>query len=319
MSETDAPLVIGLPSKGRLQEQCEAWLAECGIGLRRSGGDRGYSARLTGVTAAEVRLLSAREIAIGLDAGDLHLGVTGDDLLREVSEDPAGRLEFLRGLGFGRADLVVAIPHSWIDVTGMADLEDVAARERAERGRQLRVATKYPRQTRGFFARAGLADYRIVESHGATEGAPSGGIADVIVDITTTGRTLAANHLKVLADGIILKSEARLTASLSAPWPSAARSALKLLLDIIEARAAAAELMHVRGQAKAEHYADLARRFGCRIDPDGAGALCPRSRALEAGAALRDATGATVSVTPAGYVFEPKNPVFERFLARISG
>ena len=128
-------------------------------------------------------------------------------------------MEFLAPLGFGRADVVVAVPDCWIDVVRMADLEDVAAQFARVHGRRLRVATKYLNLTRRFFASAGVAGYRIVESVGATEGTPAAGTAELIVDITTTGTTLAANHLKVLEDGLILCS--RRPISLTPPRKSA--------------------------------------------------------------------------------------------------
>ncbi|MNY02937.1 ATP phosphoribosyltransferase [compost metagenome] len=91
----------------------------------------------------------------------------------------------------------------------MADLGDVASEFRARHGRRLAIATKYWRLTQQFFSRQhGIQLYRIVESLGATEGAPAAGQADIIVDITSTGSTLKANHLKILSDGIIVRSEA---------------------------------------------------------------------------------------------------------------
>ena len=187
----------------------------------------------------QVRLLSAADIADALDTGEIHMGVTGEDLLRERGEDIDARVLLLRALGFGRADLVVAVPKSWLDVDTMADLEEVAHDFVARTGRRMRVATKYLTQTRTFFARHGIADYRITESGGATEGAPAAGSAELVVDITTTGATLVANGLKVLSDGVILKSQAQLAASLRAIWDAGALAAAERLLRIVEARAAA--------------------------------------------------------------------------------
>jgi ATP phosphoribosyltransferase len=233
------PLILAVPSKGRLKEQVEAWLADCGLSLSVSGGSRGYMAELKGVPGVQVRLLSAGDIAEALDLGEVHLGITGEDLLRERGGDVDARILLLRALGFGRADLVVAVPKSWIDVETMADLEEVAHDLLARSGRRMRVATKYLAQTRTFFARHGVADYRITESGGATEGAPAAGSAELVVDITTTGATLVANGLKVLADGVILKSQAQLTASLRADWSDGRLAAAERLLRVIEARAAA--------------------------------------------------------------------------------
>lgn len=232
-------LTLAIPSKGRLKEQVEAWLQDCGLGLSMSGGDRGYRARLRGVDGVQVRLLSAGDIAAALVSGEVHLGVTGEDLLREQGADAAASALLLRPLGFGRADLVVAAPRSWLDVSTMADLEEVAHERLVRSGRRLRVATKYLVQTREFFARHGVADYRIVESGGATEGAPAAGAADIVVDITTTGATLQANDLKILEDGVILKSQAQLAAGLSAGWTPEGLAAAESLLRIFEARAAA--------------------------------------------------------------------------------
>ncbi|MET0272418.1 MAG: ATP phosphoribosyltransferase, partial [Phenylobacterium sp.] len=233
------PLIIAVPSKGRLKEQVDAWLADCGIPLQVSGGARGYMASLKGVANAQVRLLSAGDIADALDSGEAHLGVTGEDLLRERGQDLSARILLLRALGFGRADLVVAAPKSWLDVDTMADLEEVAHDYLARTGRRMRVATKYLAQTRAFFARHGVVDYRITESGGATEGAPASGAAELVVDITTTGATLAANGLKILSDGLILKSQAQLAASLKAVWSADQLAAAEQLLRIVEARAAA--------------------------------------------------------------------------------
>lgn len=232
-------LIIAIPSKGRLKEQVEAWLADCGLTLEVSGGARGYVADLKGLPGAQVRLLSAADISEALDSGEVHLGVTGEDLIRERGDDIDARVLLLRALGFGRADLVTAVPRSWLDVESMADLEEVAHDILARTGRRMRVATKYLAQTRAFFARHGVADYRIVESAGATEGAPATGAAEIVVDITTTGATLAANGLKVLADGVMLRSQAQLAASLRAAWDPEALAVAERLLRVVEARAAA--------------------------------------------------------------------------------
>ncbi len=132
-------------------------------------------------------------------------------------------------LGFGQADVVVAVPQVWYDVDTMADLEDVAAEFRARHGRRLRIATKYWRMTQEFFSRVhGIQTYRVVESLGATEGAPASGQADVIVDITSTGSTLRANHLKLLEDGLILRSQACLVSSRRVRYPQDAALVEKL-------------------------------------------------------------------------------------------
>lgn len=223
------PLVLALPSKGRLKEQCEAWLARRGLRLEQAGGARGYQASLIGLDGVDVRLMSASEIGRALLAGDVDAGVTGEDVLREASDQTDALCAFEARLGFGRADVVLAVPDGWIDVTSMADLAEVAADMRRATGRRFRIATKFIRLAGGFLARHGVADHRIVDSAGATEGAPAAGIAEAIVDITTTGQTLAANGLKIVPDGLILKSEACLVSSRRADWNPRKREALNLL------------------------------------------------------------------------------------------
>jgi ATP phosphoribosyltransferase len=218
-----AKLSIAVPSKGRLKDQAADLFERAGLALRKTGHDRLYRGRIKGLDGVEVVYLSAAEIVHQLKAGRIQLGITGEDLIRETLADVDGSVEFLAPLGFGRADMVVAVPDCWVDVTRMADLEDVAAQFAREHGRRLRVATKYMNLTRRFFAASGVAGYRIVESVGATEATPAAGTAELIVDITTTGSTLRANHLKVLEDGLILKSQAHLFASRAAPWDAGAK------------------------------------------------------------------------------------------------
>ena len=200
---------LGIPSKGRLKEQATEAFAKAGLTVAQAGDERSYFGRVNEIPGLEVAFLSASEIARELAAGAIDLGVTGEDLLRETIADFDARAAILGRLGFGRADVVVAVPESWIDVATMADLDDVAADFRHRHGRRLRIATKYWRLTQQFFSQQhGIQVYRIVESLGATEGAPAAGQADVIVDITTTGSTLKSNRLKILNDGVILRSEA---------------------------------------------------------------------------------------------------------------
>ena len=208
-------ITLALPSKGRLKDEAMAALNRAGLVVVQPEDERRYRARVEGRDDIEVAFLSASEIARELGAGTVDLGVTGEDLVRETIPEWEKRVSVGARLGFGRADVVVAVPDAWLDVDTMADLDDVAADFRQRHGRRLRIATKYWRLTQQFFSsQHGIQVYRIVESLGATEGAPAAGSADVIVAITTTGSTLRANHLKILEDGVILRSEACLVQSL---------------------------------------------------------------------------------------------------------
>ena len=199
-------LTLAIPSKGRLMEQAQSLLEKSGFQIERIGSDRGYRGRLMGIDGVEIAFLSASDSAAALKSGEVNLGITGEDLLREAIAPDNKFADVALRLNFGPANVVVAVPDCWLDVAQMADLEDVAQQFYKTHGRRMRVATKYLNLTRRFFASHGVAGYRIVESLGATEGAPAAGSAELIVDITTSGSTLKANALKVLDDGLILSS-----------------------------------------------------------------------------------------------------------------
>jgi len=312
-------LILAIPSKGRLKEQTDHWLSDAGLSLEADGGERGYRAIVRDLPGLEVRLLSAGDIASALFAGEVHLGVTGEDVLRERPGALEDHAALLRPLGFGRADLVVAAPQSWIDVETMADVEEVAQLYLARTGQRLRVATKYHRQTRAFFALKGVADYRIVESTGATEGAPAAGGAELVVDITTTGATLAANNLKILADGVILRSEAQLAAALTAPWTDAQLVPLRRLMAVVEARARGRALAALRWPSAFDQAAESATKpFLVKgAARQSGGLLAPEHLVLETAAALAAAGVEPVSVTRPDYVFEARSPAVDALAARL--
>jgi ATP phosphoribosyltransferase len=298
-------LILALPSKGRLKEQAEAWLSDCGFNVQAAGGARGYRASIDKLPGVQVQLLSASDIAAALDTGEVHLGITGEDLIRERGDGIDARVMLLRALGFGRADVVVAAPKSWIDVDAMADVEEVAAAYLARTGRRLRVATKYLVQTRAFFARHGIADYRIVESGGATEGAPAAGAAELIVDITTTGATLEANNLKIVSDGVILKSEAQLAAGLKAPWTREQVDVVRFFLRTVEARARAKSLAALAWPEAHDHGAKGAVE-GFEGKHAAQGLLTPMKSLFDAANALADAGIGPATASRPDYVFEPE-------------
>lgn len=319
------PLIIAVPSKGRLQENTAAFFARAGLPLVQSGGARGYRAKVAGLPDAEIAFLSASEIARELAGGGVHLGVTGLDLVHETIAEPAARerlIHLVVPLGFGHADVVVALPKAWLDVRNIADLADVAADFRARHGRRLRVATKYVHLTRGYFAAHGIADYAIVESAGATEGAPAAGSAELIVDITTTGATLTANALKQIDGGLILRSEAHLVAARRATWAPHHLAAAGAILDRVAAEARGRALKAV--SAVLAHPASVAmeaaERFGCTLPFGAEGPIltlhCPTARVYECAAWLRADKGAeTVTVAALEEVFTAENPMLDRLAA----
>ncbi|MCW5695214.1 MAG: ATP phosphoribosyltransferase [Bauldia sp.] len=318
------PLILAVPAKGRLQENAQAFFARAGLAFQQAGSERTYRARIPGLPGAEVAFLSAGEIARELAAGTVHLGITGRDLVEEEIDDWTSRVALIAPLGFGFADVVVAVPEAWIDVDSMVDLDDVAAEFRPRHGRRLKVATKYLNLTRHFFAGHGIANYRIVESLGATEGAPASGAADLIVDITTTGATLKANGLKPVADGLILASQAHLVASLAAPWGAEERAVLRTILDRIEAEAAAQAFREIGADvADPAAVAKIAaERFGARAvatNPDWPLLLhCPEPAVEACADWLRQDGGArTVVVRKVESIFSAASPAYDRLVRKI--
>lgn len=224
---------LGVPSKGRLMEKTFDWFGLHGIELGRSGSEREYAGRVEGIEGVELVLLSAGEIPRELSAGRIHLGVTGTDLVREKLANWDQRVEVLAELGFGQADLIVAVPACWADVDVLDDLDAAAAAFRTTHGFRLRIATKYHRLVRDFLRDHGVADYQLVDSQGATEGTINNETAEAIADITTTGETLRANHLKILSDGMILKSQATLFRSRAAELSDDDRAVLTKLSQLL--------------------------------------------------------------------------------------
>jgi ATP phosphoribosyltransferase len=221
---------LGVPSKGRLMEKTFDWFGARGISLARSGSEREYAGSVTGIEGVELVLLSAAEIPRELAAGRIHLGVTGTDLVREKLGMWEQQVEELARLGFGGADLIIAVPHCWVDVDTLDDLDAVAAAFRREHGFRLRIATKYHRLVREFMKENGVADYQLVDSQGATEGTIKNQTAEAVADITSTGETLRANHLKILSDGLMLKSQATLFRTRKAKLSQTDKKALNALI-----------------------------------------------------------------------------------------
>ena len=320
--------VLAVPSKGRLQENAEAFFSRAGLTLAKPRGAREYRGTISGLDNVEIAYLSASEIASQLARGMVHLGVTGEDLVRENIADADKRVVLIDGLGFGYANVVVAVPQAWIDVRTMADLDDVTTGFREQHHMRMRVATKFINLTRAFFSSHGIVDYRIVESTGATEGAPAAGTAELIVDITTTGATLAANGLKVLDDGVMLRSQANLVASREADWSPEARETARVILDHIAARARANKYREVRTrfrQCDAALLSEAHQKFGVEAPfggPTSSGMLtlhCPPAKLYAVASFLRDHGAETVSVVSLDYVFDSENPLFaklEAFLRR---
>jgi ATP phosphoribosyltransferase len=320
----NTPLVLAVPAKGRLQENAEAFFARSGLALIKPRGARDYRGAIAGLDGVEVAYLSASEITTQLAAGAVHFGVTGEDLVREMIPDANSKVVLIEGLGFGFATVVVAVPQAWIDVRTMADIDDVGTSFRHTHGRRMRVATKYVNLTRDYFSAHGIIDYRIVESSGATEGAPAAGTAELIVDITTSGATLAANGLKVIEDGIILRSQANLVAARGASWGAGEREIARVILDRVAAQQRARAFREVRARfsaCDAKLVESAKQKFGV-VTPFGgptpSGMLtlhCPPDKVYALTSFLRENGAEAVAVADLDYVFSRDNPLYAKLEA----
>ena len=222
---------LGVPSKGRLMEKTFDWFGARGVSLQRTGSEREYAGTVDGIDGVSLILLSAGEIPRELASGRIHLGVTGTDLIQEKLARWDQLVAPVEELAFGQADLIIAVPQAWVDVDTLGDLDAAAAAFRAHHGFRLRIATKYHRLVRDYLRVAGVADYALIDSQGATEGTVKNETAEAIADITSSGETLCANHLKILSDGLILKSQATLWRSRTAELDDKQRETLTSLLE----------------------------------------------------------------------------------------
>lgn len=314
-------LTIAVPSKGRLEEKSAEIFSRAGMTLKRAGA-RGYTGTLVGFEGVEIAYLSAAEIAARLRDGSVHFGITGEDLLREEIPDLDSAIQLVQPLGFGHADVVVALPDGWVDVATMADLAEVASDFRLHKGKLMRVATKYIHLTTDYFAANDVQDIQIVTSFGATEGAPASGAAEAIVDITSTGATLAANNLRVPEDGVILKSQANLAAALKADWSPEARGAAKQILARLSAYQQAMERLVVSFIVDTKDAA-LFDGFGLDGSRRMAGQdetyfdLVIEKSALQLVQDILSPKQIGMTVSKPDFVFSPRNELFERLAGAI--
>ena len=232
-------LLLALPSKGRLHDQMNKFFESSGLKLSRSGGKRTYSGFIEGIEKIEILYLSASEISGELLKGNIHMGITGIDLIEESRTSASKEVIMLSKLGFGKANVVIAVPNSWIDVENIKDLSEVASEFRSYNNRRMRVATKFKNITRNFFLNNGISNYRLVDSAGATEGSPAAGTSEIIVDITETGQTIEANNLKILNDGVMLESQSCIFSTPSDIWDGIDLGPVEKFLRIISARSEA--------------------------------------------------------------------------------
>lgn len=331
MNALNQRLLIAVPSKGRLQEQTVGFLSGCGFDVRRVGNGREYVSSLVGLNDVGIVYFRPEEIPERVEQGDAHAGITGEDLYREYGEGEPSSTLLMPKLGFGGARLVVAVPQSWVDVSTINDLDEAAMLFHQRHGRSLRVATKFSRLTRAFFSDSGIVEYSLVGSSGATEGAPAAGVADFVVDLASTGTTLAENHLKEITGGTVLQTEACLIASLRAAlWSGRAMDALEHLVEQIEARMRATSRLLLRftlpAASAAQSKDQLVEKYGClpSLWSEGAEtvdgrtfvvAYCLRAKLYGVVTFLKAAGASEIIVDRGEFIFAGSSPAIETFKA----
>jgi ATP phosphoribosyltransferase len=331
------PLRVAIPSKGSLYDGTMSFFESCGLRIVRPNPRR-YTAAIAALPGVEVLLHRPADIVEKVADGEIEIGVSGLDLVEELRGDRDDLLVIHDDLGYGRCELVMAVPEAWIDVRSWRDLADLAAELHAS-GRTLRIATKYAALIRRFCQSHGINSFRIIDSQGATEAAPGLGYADVIADITETGTTLRDNQLKIVG-GPILKSQACLIASKKVLRQSPdALDTVKTILEMVEARRRARAVVQVTANIAGASVAEIGQRIVAR--PELAGAqgptiapvwprdgqrdglymvtlVVPQEHVLAVVRHLRTLGGDAIAVMPAQYYFTAQSDTFARVLSDIA-
>ena len=204
---------IALPAKGRLREKSLEIFKKKKLQIYSERGERDLFGYVKNHPEIKIIYLHAREAIESLSQGNIDIAISGYDLLKESEANIQRNIIINKRLNFGRADLVLAISELWIDVQTLLDLDEVAYEFKKKKGRLIRISTKYPALTQTFLYSKGISQFQILRSLGSTEAAVQAGTAEVISDITSSGATLKANNLRILKDGLILKTEACLMSS----------------------------------------------------------------------------------------------------------
>jgi ATP phosphoribosyltransferase len=325
-------LRLALTSKGAYEESTKRFLDDAGLGVWRPN-PRQYVGRVSAIPNADVLFQRTEDIVHKVADGSADLGITGFDLVSEHAADDPDVYVVLPDLGFRRCQLVLAVPESWLDITSVTDLADLSI-DFKRRGRQLRVATKFPNLVSDHLYRHGVNYFALTAAHGALEAAPALGYADVIADLTETGVTLRDNHLRVIEGGVVLRAQACLIANARTIGASPERlEQARQLIELCEAklrsRAYRVITANVAGESAAQVAAqivsnlDLAGEAGPTVAPvfpkDGAaGGACwfsvsiivPAERMLAAIDHLRAAGSSGITVSAPDYMFESESVAF---------
>jgi ATP phosphoribosyltransferase len=252
-------LIIALPSKGQLGETSTSFLGRAGLNIYRPN-KRQYTASIPSLPNCEVVLQRPTDIFGKVNEGRVDIGITGLDIVMEYMEE-SDDVMVIDKLGFGKCELLMAVPDSWIDVTSIADLADLSLRHQAM-GKQLRIATKYSNLTKSYLYRQGISHFLLVHADGAMEAAPRMGYADMISDLSETGTTLRENHLRPIDGGVIIESEAVLIGNKRTLSESPEKlETLREMIELIEAHQRARKFVSLRANIKGDSIHDVQQRI----------------------------------------------------------
>jgi ATP phosphoribosyltransferase len=324
---------LALPSKGRLEDDSLALLAACGLAVYKPN-PRQYQASIPAVPALSVLFQRPGDIVVGVRQGSLDFGIAGTDMIEEKRGADGDVIILHDSLGFGSCSLALAVPEEWEGVRSVKDLARKAAAIQKQEDKPIRVVTKFPVLTERFLRGAGINAFRLIDSEGTLEIAPAIGYADLICDLVSTGTTLRDNHLRLLEDGVLLRSQASLIANRAAltSRPEVLETA-HTLLEYLEAYLRGQDryivFANMRGTSPREIAAqlfsktDLGGLEGPTISevivrdgkPGGMFAVnivVRRADVLQAVQELRSIGGSGVVVSPVTYIFEEEPERFVR-------
>lgn len=326
-----SPLTLALPSKGAIAEPTISFLRDCGLRVEKPN-QRQYTGVIPAIPSLSVLFQRVTDVLYKVADGTAQIGITGFDVYKE---NPHSDLVVIhKSLGYGHCSLVVAVPETWIDVSTMSDLLDVALDFREFKQRNIKIATKYPLLARQFLHDHGIHHFTLVKAEGAIEAAPTLGYADLIIDLTQTGTTLRENHLKILNNGVIIESQACLIGNRDILRNDPIRlDTLRVLIEYIDAAQKGRGYFQVIANIKGETPELIAKRVsanaithglqGPTISPiynDAAEKwftvtiIVANDNLLPALEHIRSIGGSQTIVSPVRYVFLEKSPVFQTLL-----
>lgn len=331
MQRTD--IRLSLPSKGRLMEDADNFLANCGLKFYKPN-PRQYAATIPNLPNVTVLFQRPSDIVVSVRNGSVDFGITGLDVTYEYGGDEEEILVLHEALGFGGCRLAVAVPEAWENVTTVAELGAYAQ----TLGHPLRIATKYTKQAGAFLEANGVAPYTLIHAEDTLEVAPAIGYADCIVDLVSSGQTLKDNRLRPLSDGVIIHSEAALVANRAAlKQRPEVLAVARILLEFTEAYLRAQDHVLVVANMRGESERAIAERTfsqdvlgglqGPTISPvvvrgEETGwyavqVVVRRDALIRAIAEFREIGGSGVVVTPVTYIFEAEPARFTQMMRAV--